>query len=173
MIPILSFNGKKIYRKSTKNFWNFFFLLGIKIFIKKHEEIKPTGHSLVWRRCSAWSQFGWFHPCSRILGHGKRHETYAFVIKIYTFPQGCGSGSAWIRMDPHSFSLLNPNPGGKKFQIKTEKCKKIGNNYWYRVPYKLNKFLKVKLCTRSIVSYFWLLSNLLCFWIPVSKETLH
>ena len=42
-------------------------------------------------------------------------------------------------MDPHSFSLLDPDPGGKKIQIKTEKCKEIGNNC------KFIQFLKVNL----------------------------
>ena len=35
--------------------------------------------------------------------------------------QGCGSGSGSACMDPHSFSLLDPDPGGKNFQIKLEK----------------------------------------------------
>ena len=35
-----------------------------------------------------------------------------------------------IRMDPHAFYLLDPDPdpGGKIFQIKTEKGKEIANN---------------------------------------------
>ena len=33
--------------------------------------------------------------------------------------QGCGSGSGSACMDPHSFSLLDPDPGGKNLREKT------------------------------------------------------
>ena len=37
--------------------------------------------------------------------------------------QGCGSGSAWIRIHLHSFYLLDPDPGGENLREKTEKSK--------------------------------------------------
>ena len=46
-----------------------------------------------------------------------------------------------VDTDPHSFHFLDPDPGGKIFHIKTEKCKEIviDNNC------KLIQFLKVNL----------------------------
>ena len=35
--------------------------------------------------------------------------TECSLCYIITYSQGCGSGSAWIRMDPHSFSPLDPD----------------------------------------------------------------
>ena len=45
-------------------------------------------------------------------------KTYLLYIQYLSPGQGCGSGSAWIRIH---FSRLDPDPGGKFFQIKTVK----------------------------------------------------
>ena len=50
-------------------------------------------------------------------------------------PQHCPEPRA---MDPHLFSLLDPDPGGLICQLKTEKCKEIANNC------NLIKFFKSK-----------------------------
>ena len=53
--------------------------------------------------------------------------------KFISCGQGCGSGSAWIRIHFTSWiririQYVDPDPGGKIFQIKTEKGKEIANN---------------------------------------------
>ena len=48
--------------------------------------------------------------------------------------QGCGSGSAFI-FPPGS---VDPDPRGKNFQIKTEKCKEIGNSCKFNQIFKVN-----------------------------------
>ena len=93
---------------------------------------------------------------------------------MYTGIYLCGSGSTkiqnmdpnWVRihntairavdLDPHSFSLLDPNPnlGGKIFQMKNNKMQGNCNNC------KFIQFLKVNLYK---LHCFLLLSNLLWF----------
>ena len=61
-------------------------------------------------------------------------------------------------MDPHSSSLLDLKPGGKIFQINTEKMQR--NWYRYRNNCKFIQFFKVYL---HKLHYILLLRNLLCF----------
>ena len=65
-------------------------------------------------------------------------------------------------MDPHSFYLLDPDPGGTIFQIKTEKGKEIANTVTAILFNFLSKFAK-----SSIVSYFKI------FCILRLQKTLH
>ena len=43
-------------------------------------------------------------------------------------------------MDPHSFSLLAPDPRGTSFKIKTEKCKEIFNNCIFIQIFQVNLY---------------------------------
>ena len=61
--------------------------------------------------------------------------------------QGYGSGSL---MDPHSFSLLDPDPRRKVFKIKTKTWKEKGTV----IIVILFKFLK-QICTSLIVFYLF------------------
>ena len=51
-----------------------------------------------------------------------------------------------IRIDPHSFSLLDPDPdpGGKICQLKLKKCKEIANNCNF-IKFLKNKFAQAQL----------------------------
>ena len=64
-----------------------------------------------------------------------------FAIEIST--QGCGSGSAWIRIQ-----CADPHPGGENLgkKVKQKKCKEIGRNCIFIIKYLINM-----LWTRSIV----------------------
>ena len=66
-------------------------------------------------------------------------------------------------VDPHSFCLLDPDPGGKIFQIKTEKMQ------WKRSNQQVYSIFKKLICTCFIVSYFWAIFNV--FLKP--NKTLH
>ena len=68
-------------------------------------------------------------------------------------PGKLGSGSACIR--------IHPDPGGKSFQIKTEKYKKICNNCKFFQTFEVNF---------HNFNCFLLLINLLCLLVFTTKE---
>ena len=65
-----------------------------------------------------------------------------------------------LDLDPH-VSAIHPDPGGKSFQIKTEKYKKICNNCKFFQTFEVNF---------HNFNCFLLLINLLCLLVFTTKE---